>query len=1070
MNRRLGIYLACSTLLSCSGGRGKPTSHPGSLLASTSLSASYVSPASFRYHPPKQALVQAEHRLADGRILTAGQRGERWLLDTKAHRLSSATNLAPEDLIAVLEGDDNYWFIGQSGTNYEAHEPLANFLRSSAPLEPLVRVSAARRSIIGIPADRSLTRSADGGASFQRVGPEHVAFADVELAGDGTGLALAIPEALWVTRDEGASWALLPDKSHGVFALSRDREGHVRVDTVFGPFRFTDSPPRIEPGVDALTAQDLETTPPPRGPDAAALADGRAVVVDGRYFEVSAPAAHPSDYELVQGPLDGKLRTSAVPELKDCRGARIAGFESVLELACFRGPGDTGSVPVAFFRSDTSARHFELEPFGSFATPASFRFASGAGGSLLVTGLCGLPSPGCSTGGVFFRREAPSEAPSSKLKVAAARPAQARYELVSAAAPTLAETALGVTFSLDGRTGYAVGRRSKTGALAIFVSHDGGKSFEPRDLDLVRADSEDEDLYWEHSRAALKLESFAAGEEGSLSLVIADQRGRTLIVADEQGRLLSGSKAPEEQALMASVGTRAFALSPSTRKAWESMDGGVSWQALARFPFSLCSVESECDVKLRCVPGGCVIGNEVSRIGWAGQSESDNGSYPPPSRDPSPLAERKLRSSLSCSLDDTSWQSLLGVSELPNSHDAAFGKVSFVAVSIDTAHAAASVIHGVGAPRPHVEIVRLLQPVERPNQYAFEVLDQVEGAAALRYKLPDDPAKDNHLRNVEVAWDNALAGQVGRARLPDGGLAAPADYGRGDPAWHADPDLLSIGEGGLYLRLHHAAGDEQDTWYFDGHASTLIPPVKWPLAPNLRGRTEMARSENSHLALMLFGHGTAVARARRVGAGFEFDARTAALPDPSAFGQTVTSNLAYSGRASGLYVQTESNTGGATAVYFPFRPSGEVLGPAVPVPTQQNLADRPERCRPAELASTPRIDASYVPGVRHPIVVSDASDPPRLFLSTSAVMYGTPDAACATALDADEVAVDAAALRHERVLVLLDDLEHSWLFRKTTDANGATSVQYRTMKCHFDPGAEVPSEVYKAPGTLVERR
>ncbi len=741
----------------------------------------------------------------------------------------------------------------------------------------------------------------------------------------------------------------------------------------------------------------------------------------------------------------------------------------MLEIACFRGTGDN-DVPVAFFRSETPARHFELEPFTSFAAPGSFHFASGAGGSLLVTGLCGVPSPGCSMGGVFFRREARPDDQGGKTQAASASPLRPRYELFAAAAPTLAETALGLTFSLDGRTAYAIGRRSKTGALAIFVSRDGGKSFEARDLDLVRADSEDEDRYWEHTQTNSKLESLATSEDGSLSLVIADRRGRTLIVADEQGRLLSGSKAPDEQALVASVGARAFALSPSTRKTWESMDGGVSWQALPRLPISLCSVESECDVKLRCVPGGCVVGNEVSRIGWGGQSEDDSGAFPAPSRDPSPLAERKLRTPIACSLDDTPWQPLPGVSELPNSRDAAFGKVNFVAASSDAAHAAVSVIHGFGGPHPHLETVRLLPPVEHPSQYAFELLDQVEGAAALRYKLPDDPAKDNHLRNVEIAWDNAFAGQVGRARLPDGGPAAPADYGRASPAAHAEPDLLSIGEGGLYLRLHHAAGDEQDTWYFDGHRSTVIPPVKWPLAANLRGQTEMARSENTHLALMLFGHGTAVARARRSTTGYEFDAQTASLPDPGAFGQTITSNLAYLGNASGLYVQSERNGGSASAVYFPFRPSGDVLGPPIAVPTQENLADRPDRCSPAEVAGTPRIDASYVPGVRHPVVVSDTSDAPRLFLTAGAVMYGTPEKACATALDAEQVVVDAAAPRHERVLLVLDDLEHAWLFRQTTDPNGATSAQYRTMKCHFDSSTEVPSDVYKASGTLVQHR
>ncbi len=266
--------------------------------------------------------------MGDGRTLLAGKRGERWLLDPQSHALAAGANLAPEDLIAVLDADNGYWFVGQSGTSYEARDPLGKFLRSSAPLEPLIRVSAARHSIIGIPADRSLSRSADGAASFSRVGPAKVAFADVELAGDGTGLALSLPEALWLTRDEGATWSELPGKTHGAFALSRDRQGHLRIDTVFGPYRFVDRPPRLEPGLDPASAQELTANAPPRGPDAAALADGRAIVLGNRYWEVAASPAHPSDYELWQGPLDGKLEASPLPQLKDCRGGSPGWFRS----------------------------------------------------------------------------------------------------------------------------------------------------------------------------------------------------------------------------------------------------------------------------------------------------------------------------------------------------------------------------------------------------------------------------------------------------------------------------------------------------------------------------------------------------------------------------------------------------------------------------------------------------------------------------------------------------------------------------------------------------------------------
>jgi hypothetical protein len=91
---------------------------------------------------------------------------ERWLLEAGTRRSSAGAALAPEDLLAALTFERGFWFVGQSGTTYESREPLGPFLRSSAPLEPLVRVTAAGRTVLGIPADRSLLRSVDGAASF----------------------------------------------------------------------------------------------------------------------------------------------------------------------------------------------------------------------------------------------------------------------------------------------------------------------------------------------------------------------------------------------------------------------------------------------------------------------------------------------------------------------------------------------------------------------------------------------------------------------------------------------------------------------------------------------------------------------------------------------------------------------------------------------------------------------------------------------------------------------------------------------------------------------------------------
>ena len=104
--------------------------------------------------------------------------------------------------------------------------------------------------------------------------------------------------------------------------------------------------------------------------------------------------------------------------LKDCRAARLTGFDRYLELACLRGSSDAGSVPISFFRSEDHGRHFEPEPFTSFGTLAGFRFALGASGALIATGLCGSPSRGLRTGGVFLRREAPHDVPRAKRQSA----------------------------------------------------------------------------------------------------------------------------------------------------------------------------------------------------------------------------------------------------------------------------------------------------------------------------------------------------------------------------------------------------------------------------------------------------------------------------------------------------------------------------------------------------------------------------------------------------------------------------------------------------------------------------
>jgi hypothetical protein len=216
-----------------------------------------------------------------------------------------------------------------------------------------------------------------------------------------------------------------------------------------------------------------------------------------------------------------------------------------------------------------------------------------------------------------------------------------------------------------------------------------------------------------------------------------------------------------------------------------------------------------------------------------------------------------------------------------------------------------------------------------------------------------------------------------------------------------------------------------------------------------------------------------VVRAERAAGAWAFEAFSTGLVDAAKFGLTQSSTIAYTGDRAGLHVELFDPVAmQAEARIFPFRASGEVLDAPVAVPTQLSLGDRPNRCGQAERESTPRVVTSFHPGTRHPLVISEGSEPPRAFLTALAVLHGTPSRACAAAFDAEPVPFESQlAFRTERAIVPLDDLEHAYLFRVAqSPGTEVARVEYRLMDCRFDPGAEVAPEVYRAPGTSVPRR
>jgi hypothetical protein len=523
--------------------------------------------------------------------------------------------------------------------------------------------------------------------------------------------------------------------------------------------------------------------------------------------------------------------------------------------------------------------------------------------------------------------------------------------------------------------------------------------------------------------------------------------------------------------LLGVAGTRVLALSPALGQVWESLDGGATWERAGRLPITLCPDDDQCDTPVQCAPEGCVIGHELSRIGWGGQLDEELGALSPPDAQLIEALERRVRTPLECTLAAAPFKPLPGLRELPRASQAAIGRVAWFAPGSDHDQASAFVYHGHGGGKPRVDTVMLLPPSARPQGQAFMITSQIEGAAAVRYALPT--SGERRLQNVEVAWDNLFENRVVHTRLRDGGPAVSGDWSHElGAAQTARPDLVSIAERGLYLRLHATSKERQSTYYLDGNGVTELRPIAWPQNALRQGRSEMARVGNDHLGILLYAGGAAVVRARQAPGGWQFDAGVTGLAAPQSFGLSMDFGITYLNGRAAFHVELDDLLGrGGTAQIFPLRGEGAVIDAPLRVPTQADLPLQPLPCGSAERQGTARVIAPFLHGTRHPVIVNDAVDAPRLMLTAEAVLHGTPESPCIAAFSVEPVANEAGVKPTETALIAPDDLEHAWLFRQMPSVGGAGArSEYRAMSCRFSPTLEIPTELYREPGTLAPRK
>lgn len=1071
---RLWCTLACIPLgagAACAG-QQKPVERRSSLIAAGNTAQRFESPARWHYHPREPASLTARLSLPSKSVLFAGERGERWLYDSERKQLSAASHLASESLIAILPLSGERWlFVGQSGTGYEAKSPLGPFVRSSPPVDPLTQVSAEGSSVVGIRFDGALIQTTDAGQSWSRVPHPGQFFVDVELGPAGTGIALSIPEAWYATKDHGQTWARVDVPTVGALGLGRDPKAGI---VALGATSWYDVDPRsksvFEPRSSGPVDQGYKlTVKPPRGPDAAALAEHRALFLGAQYVEVVRHDERPDGWALLFGALGQPLTMRPLPLSGKCEAVRLAGFGTTIYLACFKAEPDDVAVPMDLYLSNDSGKSFKREAFTLRAKLAEFAMAVGADARLVLSGICSPQdsSRGCAPHGVYHKRDeqAVGEAGSSS-GVSSSQPKQA---LALSAVPGLARPPMAMIYSVDGRVAYLVGQRTKSDNYTMFVSSDQGETFQAREIEQLTARpprSSSETRWYQRRKASDAVLDMQAAEDGTLSVVIQRGDGLALAVTDDDGRVLSLTPGPGESTTLGAYGTRAVAFAADTGKAWETLDGGVSWQTIGSLPVELCEKTQECDVQIRCGVAGCVIGEKLTRIGWRGQARADQTLPGPPQSLSTGLLYPRVRTPLSCTLADNEWSLLLGVSEPPSAHEAAIGNTAWHIHGSDPDTAAAWAYHGKRGRRQEVTQAVLFAPAQQPEQVAFALFDQIEGAAAIRYRIPR--AGERGMVGLELAWDNRFEDVVKHASLDRRLALQSGDYvAQKSRTQLARPDLVSIGVGGVYLRPHHQAGDEQVTYFLDGRAVSEIPPLRWPDSP-VSGRSEMVHADGEHLPVRLQARGAALTRARWSGGHWSFDSLTIGMPNPKDFDMVQQTGITYAGGRSAFYVVNFAASGQPrSAALFPVQASGPVAAPAGPVPVQLDLSDPPVACTEAQRTGTPRVVVPYQAGTRHPVLISHRIEPIRTLLSVDAVLHGTADAPCIAALAAVPVDMDDRDDRTWMYAVILPgELEHAWAFRVVYDEAGDKQVSYRSMRCEFDPKAVVPKKIFAEPGTL----
>lgn len=968
----------------------------------------------WQFHPRRMRRARSIGT-GGGRFWLDGRGLRFWRAPGEAVARASRTR-AVAALRAVSKAPGGWSFLTDRGDHYLAKTPLGALRHIQTAPEPVFLAQRWGRGFLGVSRSGLLVQGAILGGAWRPVATAAGRFAALVAQPEGPALALSVPEGVWQSAGPGHGWQQLESEPVGAFALVNDAVEGPLVVSALGSFRPS------QEGLQAIahrpvarqTDEDLV-----RGPSAKALERGEAQLSpQGRYIEV-VTAPRPGFYV---GQLGQPLAWLDQPALQPCREARVGAYGPWTWVVCTReGSGATRIFQLFVGHGNEQIEATSLQARGHLD---QLQLAAGANGHLAIGGLC-LPS----------RQVARCEAQGLRLARArapdASRPRAASWRPLNA--PTLRGSVHFLAFSPDGGQLFAGGRSHKSHPLTVLRS--------AKDLRLEPVRGVGQTL----GRDSGRLRPLGFGEDSTLSVWMQPETGSgRLLQLSTEGPIQRAGEVPGQTSHVAGAGHKALALSDGV--ILETLDGGRHWQP-AEPPSALdCQVDpATCPSRLWCSAAGCVVDESFSRLGWGQQQASEDSPLEarlapaPRAADSSPPQE--AQPNFSCVATDAGWRPLQGAHAPPNAASAALGDCDWFALAFDDDKASVSLWTATQGQPPERDF--LLAPHSEPSRVAYLPSLQMEGAAALRYRIPEEGPL-GALHDVEVSWRDLLRGRSRSAHIRQAGRLRPGDY-RPTPsrAQRAQADLLSISSAGLYARVHRASKQAQPTYFLQGprQAPVPLPSPRFPA----KGRSDMLTIAGQHYGLLTVQEGAVVLRHGPLGApNMELRAAAVGLAAPGQFELKQHIRVAYaSAGPGGLSVQ---RFGEATreSSFFPFaESSGRIFNPPIPMPTADMLGRSIAPCPRNRRASGMRVIARMQPRTASTATVWDSIDGRRELTGHAAVLLGPPEGPCLAALEARLTQPQ----RSFRLLINPLPGASSWLFRAPIPRRADTPVAVRQVWC-----------------------